>query len=216
MRTAAATIGVLLVWGLSLGFPGGALAAGTPPVIESRSVDLASGETILEADINPGGLDTAYQFWLVFHDPCFDFTPPCLIPEELIPLPEGHLKASEASQHVSLDLESLGLDLGSGTYDFGLSATNAAGSSWATGERFTAIPPGGEPLPEPRPEPGGGPADAATPTPTPPDQPTPPPPVQGPVEQGRKPARCRRPARASGHMRRHHHHRSAGKACSRA
>jgi hypothetical protein len=149
--------GVLL--GLGLGFTSavGASAAASPPMIESRSVYIAPGVTILEADINPGGLETTVQFSLVFHDPCFDYSPPCLIPEELIPLPEVHLPNSRRGQHVSLDLESEGLSLGSGTYEYAVSATNSAGSTEVPFERFTAIPPEDEnpPLPEKEPRPQG-------------------------------------------------------------
>ncbi len=164
MKSCFAIFGVLLGFGLMAASAAG--AASSPPTIESRSVYLAPGVTILEADINPGGLATTYQFRLVFHDPCFDYSPPCLIPEELIPLPEGHLANPRQSRRVSLDLESEGLSLGSGAYDYWVSATNSAGSTWVPSERFTAIPPeaeGNPPPPEKEPElpgPAGGDAPA--------------------------------------------------------
>ena len=127
MKSCFAILGVLLGFGLGFTSAADASAAGSPPTIESRSVSIAPGHTILEADINPGGLATTYQFSLVFHDPCFDYSPPCLIPEELIPLPEGHLRNLIEGQHVSLDLESEGLSLGSGTYEYAVSAINSAG-----------------------------------------------------------------------------------------
>ncbi|HEX5593153.1 MAG TPA: hypothetical protein VFX35_07385 [Solirubrobacterales bacterium] len=210
MRICFAALTALLAFGLGLVLSTGALAAGTPPVIESRSVYLEPGVTILEADIDPGGLETAYRFDLVFHEPCFDYSPPCEIPEELIPLPEGHLKASETAKHVSLDLRSAGLTLGPGTYEYALSATNSAGSARAPFEPFTPIAPGGETHPDAPVL--DEPPVFSVPPPLPPAQPGPP--AEPRVRHERKAAPCTRASRTTRHKRHRRHRRGIGRACS--
>ena len=96
-----------------------------PPTIESESVTaITETEATLEAQINPNGLDTTYQFRL--ESGCL---PPLLcMAITIYPLPAGSIPASFEAQSVSLDLNDAGVTLHPGTkYRYSVEATNSAG-----------------------------------------------------------------------------------------
>jgi hypothetical protein len=115
--------------------------ASSPPTIESESVsNITSTDATLEARINPGGLETTYQFQLVTDPPCLEAKPPCAILQELVTLPSGVLPASSEGQLVKLDVHSAGATLMPGErYEFSVSATNSAGSAQGPPQTFTTL-----------------------------------------------------------------------------
>ena len=106
--------------------------AGTAPVIESVSLShLTPTDATLEAQIDTEGLSTIYQFELRInlcpYSECIGYKD--------IPLPSGLLLGSFADQAVSLDLNSVGVSLAPGVYEYALSATSTGGhvvSPWQT------------------------------------------------------------------------------------
>lgn len=133
----------------SLGIPASAAAASTPPTIESESVsNITQTDAVLEADINPGGLATHYQFHLAYGcgfegEACPQFCisgQPCPGPWNsviTVPLPSGDLPASTEIQHVSLDLNEAGVTLQPYKYRYSVEATNAAGTAVGPDQFFT-------------------------------------------------------------------------------
>jgi hypothetical protein len=102
------------------------------PVIDSVSLsNLTSSDATLEAQIDTEGLSTIYQFELRInlcpYSECIGYKD--------IPLPSGLLLGSFADQAVSLDLNSVGVSLAPGVYEYALSATSTGGhvvSPWQT------------------------------------------------------------------------------------
>lgn len=185
----------------------------SPPWVESDSVSkLSPSDATFEAVINPGGLDTSYEFHLLERWWCEESFPSCEPPICEIPLPEGQLPASDENQRVRLDLNSAGVSLAPGHnfYEFWVTATNSAGSATGPAQRFT--PPEKErEATEPPSHDGssGSLQDGGT-------APPPSPPAAGPVQDPPKATPCRRSAHRH-HGKRHRHHRAGiGKACSSA
>jgi hypothetical protein len=117
-------------------------AAASPPVIDSVSVShLTPTDGTLEGQINSEGLSTMYEFRMTYTR-CRE----CMSPTYNIPLPSGLLLGSFQDQSVSVDLNSVGVTLKPGFYEYSLSATSTGGSTEAPGGSFE--PPGGvfEPL----------------------------------------------------------------------
>jgi hypothetical protein len=121
------------------------------PWVASESVTLAPYNATLEADINPGGFKTQYQFHLVYgcgvspgqvcSQACVEGEPcpgPANGPVE-VPLPVGSLPASVKVQHVSLDLNEVGVTLKQYKYRFSVEATNNAGSAEGSDQFFDPI-----------------------------------------------------------------------------
>ena len=107
-------------------------AAASPPVIDSVSVShLTPTDATLEAQINSEGLSTLYQFRLTYTR-CRE----CMSPTYNIPLPSGLLLGSFQDQSVSVDLNSVGVTLKPGFYEYSLSATSTGGSTEAHGGSF--------------------------------------------------------------------------------
>ena len=122
----------------------------SPPSIESESVShITETDATLEAQINPDGLETTYEFFLAEPEPrCLEAHPPCMIAQRAPrQLPGGTLPASYTSHGVSLDLNGAGVSLiPGGEYKYWVVATNAAGTTQLPSQRFTAL--GGPPPPE--------------------------------------------------------------------
>jgi hypothetical protein len=94
------------------------------PAIEGESVShITPTDATLEAQINTEGLSTIYEFQLTY-SPCSE----CELVER-IHLPAGLLLGSFSPQTVSLDLNSTGVTLKSGFYEYWVTATSAAGST---------------------------------------------------------------------------------------
>src|ERR1700733_5811430 len=129
---------------------------GKAPVIESVKVThLTKTDATLEATIDTEGLETEYAFTMS-SSPCSKKGAGC---ELIVPvrLPCcGNLFGSFLAQTVSLDLNSAGVELGEGEYNFGVKAWNSAGNAFASGGVFEASQ---EPVVEPLPS-------TVTPSPT--------------------------------------------------
>jgi hypothetical protein len=107
-------------------------SAGTAPVIDSVSVShLTPTDATLEGQINTEGLSTMYEFRLTYTR-CRE----CMSPTYNIPLPSGLLLGSFQDQGVSVDLNSVGVTLKPGFYEYSLSATSTGGSTEAHGGSF--------------------------------------------------------------------------------
>jgi hypothetical protein len=114
------------------------LAEGEAPAIESVRVShLTKTDATLEATIDTEGLETEYAFHMI-SSPCSKKGDGCelIVPIEL-PC-GGKLFGSFVPQTVSLDLNSVGVELGEGEYVFGLTASNEAGETGASGGTFEA------------------------------------------------------------------------------
>jgi alpha-tubulin suppressor-like RCC1 family protein len=115
---------------------------GPTPTIESVSVsEISEHDATLEAQIDPNGLATTYQFRL--GKGCYPAA--CQVISE-IPLPVEDLPGSEGAQTVKLDLNSVGVQLQpDSVYYYSVAATNAAGETGGNERIFRTPPePGGE------------------------------------------------------------------------
>lgn len=117
-----------LAWGASA-----SAQASSAPTIESVSVaGITEHDATLEAQINPNGLETTYQFKL--GKECYPAV--CELIVE-IPLPVKDLSGTEGEQSVKLDLNSVGVTLQPDSeYDYSVVATNAAGETSGNGSIF--------------------------------------------------------------------------------
>jgi hypothetical protein len=119
-------------------------SADSAPSIESESVShITVTDATVEAQIDPGGLETEYQFRVVA-DPCHASPLNCeLVTDPLFPSPPGVIAPASGSQSVSLDLKSAGLTLESGReYHYAVFATNSEGTEGGTDQTFkTDVPP---------------------------------------------------------------------------
>jgi hypothetical protein len=117
---------------LSLAFFSGtaSASAASEPSIEAVSVShITATDATLEAQINPNGLETTYEFHLTspacqrewpIAGPCFAIIG--------IPLPSATISAQSGDQTVSLDLNSAGAKLQPDTwYEYAVTASNSAG-----------------------------------------------------------------------------------------
>jgi hypothetical protein len=108
--------------------------ASSAPVINSVSVShLTATDATLEAQLNTEGLETSYQFRL--------WSPECKPPAQCIgiinyPLPSGTLLGSFVDQSVSIDLNSAGVTLKPGYYEYSLTATSTGGTTTTYGGSF--------------------------------------------------------------------------------
>jgi hypothetical protein len=104
---------------------------GSPPVIDSESVShLTPTDATLEAQINPGGLETTYEVW-VGTVPCIEFGGPADTCEstakgEIV----GTIPAGTSTQTVSVDVAKAWRKLTpNALYVFSVSAANSAGKT---------------------------------------------------------------------------------------
>jgi hypothetical protein len=106
---------------------------GQAPAIDSVSVShLTPTDATLEAQIDTEGLPTLYQFRL---SSICGGRGACLVVINY-PLPSGLLLGSFQDQGVSVDLNSVGVTLKPGFYEYSLSATSTGGSTEAPGGTF--------------------------------------------------------------------------------
>lgn len=107
-------------------------AAGAQPTIVSESAsNITPTDATLETQINTEGLETTYEFQLLWHL-CPPGTEPlgCEAMIQGVPLPSGQLLGSFVGQSVSLELNSAGVTLHPhAEYDYRVVASNAAGSA---------------------------------------------------------------------------------------
>jgi hypothetical protein len=142
---ALAAVTVLLAL---LVFSSSALAS-SAPTIESESVSgLTEHDATLEAQINPGGLETTYKFQIAQ-------SPACLPPPmgympcghiEVGALPGGSVPGGSGASSVSLDLAGAGMTLQpSTTYYYRVVATNSAGHTVNGPSKTFSTPPTAKP-----------------------------------------------------------------------
>jgi hypothetical protein len=140
VRVALIGTGVCTI-GMLLAITSTALA-GTAPMIESESAsNVTATDAVLEAKIDPGGLETEYQF-RVLASPCHASPLNCeLASDPLYPSPAGRIAAASGSQPIELDLNSAGLMLQPGQeYHYAVFASNPEGNAGGTDQTFTTLP----------------------------------------------------------------------------
>ena len=158
---------IVLVAVGSLALPVSALAASTaPPMIESESVShITERDATLNARIDPNGLATAYKLQIdttgnfkfdqsdscVLHPPGIACAQVVIegepLPEGLVEPPEGSIPAGYETQHVSVDLASIGATLQPDTtYHYRAIAANDASVVEGPDQTFTTPPGTQEPL----------------------------------------------------------------------
>jgi alpha-tubulin suppressor-like RCC1 family protein len=109
------------------------------PLVESESVsNITETDATLEAQINPNGLETTYEFHVQEKPLCLEAEPPCEIAEkEPVTLPSAKLAASSTGQSVSVDLNTAGMTLNPGAdYKYWVTATNTAGPDQGAPQRL--------------------------------------------------------------------------------
>ncbi len=121
-------------------FCAGALADGSPPSIESLSAtQISSKRAVLNATIDPNGLETTYEFWIEFAD-CQN-TPPGDAQCESISIQkvgEGHIAAGSTPETVVAAYSHLFPEY---EYGYWVVAKSAAGETRSSGaHKFTALP----------------------------------------------------------------------------
>ena len=125
-QTTAAVVGVVLA---SL-IGAAAASAASQPSIEAVSVShITATDAILEAQIDPNGLETTYEFHLTSPacQKAWPLVGPCFAISDR-PLPGGTISAQSGDQTVSLDLNSVGVTLQPDTwYEYAVTASNSAG-----------------------------------------------------------------------------------------
>ena len=121
-----------------------ASAVPAQPTIEGEAVsNITPDDATLEAQIDPGNLQTNYRFRL--ESGCLP--PLACMAIATYPLPSGEIPASAGSQAVSLDLQSAGVALRPGTrYRFSVEASNRVGSTEGEPQIFTTPPATSAPL----------------------------------------------------------------------
>jgi hypothetical protein len=119
-------------------------SADSAPSIEAESVShITATDATVEARINPGGLETEYQFRAVA-DPCHANPLDCeLVSDPLFPSPPGVIAPASDGQTVSVDLAAAGMLLEPGReYHYAVFATNSEGTESGPDQTFrTASPP---------------------------------------------------------------------------
>jgi len=123
-----------------LAFPGSALASSSPSIDSVSVSDITERDATLEAEVNPEGLETTYEFWLEYNV-CQG---PGIQCESIAtnPVARGHIVAGDEGQAVSIDLN----DLHPGySYAYWVVATNAAGTIQGSRREFKTLPEGTAP-----------------------------------------------------------------------
>ncbi len=128
--------GLLFTGTQALAADGSGQSAGEAPVTATVSVsNVTEHDATLEAQIDPDGLETTYEFHMT-SPACQSDWPvigPCMA-ISVWSLPGGSIHAGFGDQTVSLDLNSAGVKLQPGTwYEYAVTASNAAGEAPAGG-----------------------------------------------------------------------------------
>lgn len=137
-----------------------AWASAASPLIDNESATNVTGDdATLEAEINPNGAYTAYEFQ-IYTDASFNYTQmvcplavpgyaQCMaiiagepLPDSLREPSQGSIPAGSGDQSVSLDLADIGSTLQPGTtYYYRVIASNGADTIYGQTEYFTTTPP---------------------------------------------------------------------------
>lgn len=137
-RAAARAPGVLAVLAVSLVFAPSALAAGGEPTVSgARATSITENSATLEAQVNPGGGNTTYEFWLVYRT-CQGSGVQCQeITDERVG--EGLLAPGDSAQTVSVDLTHLQPGY---SYSYWVVASSSAGKAESPHSEFETQPAG--------------------------------------------------------------------------
>jgi hypothetical protein len=138
-RQASWALAALAVAALTALVGAATASAASAPSIESESVsNITPTDTTLEAQINPNGLETEYQF-RVLASPCHANPVNCeLLSDPLYPSPADEIAAASGTQTVSVELNGAGLTLEPGReYHYAVFATNSAGTASGPDQTFT-------------------------------------------------------------------------------
>jgi len=119
--------------------------ASLPPVIGAESVsEVSESSAILEAQINPEGLDTTYEFWLQYAA-CQTNTGGASCDAIVVKkVGDGSIRGTGGAQTVRADLSSLQPGY---TYSYWVIASNSAGTKEAPSETFKTLGPAPPGLP---------------------------------------------------------------------
>ena len=113
---------------------GSALASSLPSIVSVSVSGVTERDATLEAEVNPEGLATTYEFWLEYKV-CQGPGIPC---ESIATnsVAQGHIAAGDEGQAVSTDLN----DLHPGySYTYWVVATNSAGNSASLPQNFKTL-----------------------------------------------------------------------------
>ena len=113
----------------------------SPSIISESASNVTTHDATLEAQINPDGLETSYQFRVVA-SPCHANPLNCeLVSDPLFPSVPGKIAPASVGKSVSLDLNSAGLILEPGReYHYAVFATNEAGTESGLDQTFVTSP----------------------------------------------------------------------------
>src|ERR1700722_19236569 len=130
-------LAVLVVVAVPLAFAPSALAAeGQPTIVDAQATNITEDSATLEAQIDPEGSETTYEFWREFSV--------CQHPSDCEAIAvgtvgEGHIAAGDSEQTVSVQLS----DLQPGySYSYWAVATNSAGKVQSRERVFETQPAG--------------------------------------------------------------------------
>jgi hypothetical protein len=134
-RSACAIVACVLG---ALAGPASALAAGSPSIESEAASHLTPTGATLEAQVDPDGLGTEYQFRVVA-DPCEANPTNCEIePDPLYPPTPSTIAAGSGAQPASVNLHDAGLTLEPGQeYHYAVVATNTEGTVTGPDQTFT-------------------------------------------------------------------------------
>jgi hypothetical protein len=147
LRRRVALLALLCVALVCFAFSGSAFASSVPSIDSVSVSGITEHDAVLEAQIDPNGLETTYELYLSSPACQADWPAigPCLVIEDFS-VPGGSIPADTGDQTISLDLNSVGVNLQAGTwYEYSLSAANAAGrvpAERATQRDFKTLSPG--------------------------------------------------------------------------
>jgi hypothetical protein len=117
-----ATMGVALA---AAALPAAALAGGSPTIESLSASQITQSDATLEAQINPGGLETTYELWM--EDPCGPAMECVRVPQLLT----GSMAAGTTGESLSINVQSSGEHLNiepETAYEYWVIAKNSAGT----------------------------------------------------------------------------------------
>jgi hypothetical protein len=126
----------ILAGGLAFSAAQALAAAGEPAIVSESATSITEHGATLEAEIDPNGLETSYEFWVESADcqpgPCESIS--------VGPVGHGYIAAGSAYPTVRVELS----DLQPGySYTYWVFAVNSAGWAKGMGKEFKAVNPGG-------------------------------------------------------------------------
>jgi hypothetical protein len=137
----------ILTGGAMLSSAQASAAGGEPTIAGESATSITEHSATLEAQINPEGLETAYEFWIESAN-CQSGSCNSI---SVDPVSHGYIAAGSTYQTVRVELSDLQPNY---SYIYWVFAANSAGWTKGSGKEFRAVNPGGgskggSPLPEP-------------------------------------------------------------------